>query len=182
MLSWALRSWSLCFVIRGLRTDSHSNSLKGKGVHYEISCCLEMGSHHEGGKSTCYPCCHLVSFTFLLGQCTSSDFPASKRALCGLITVSTEFHFSQGILAILMSSALCSSVLIIDYFLLWFSLYISWEGNFTDSADLFLARLLDSFRTGWPCIRWPSLATRPGRFTWMGLQVHQSLTCCILGF
>lgn len=120
-----------------------------------------MGSHHEGGKSTCYPCCHLVSFTFLDFWVNARALisPPPRGALCGLITVSTEFHFSQGILAILMSSALCSSVLIIDYFPYDSHFIFPEKAISRILLDLFLARLLDSFQTGWPCIRWPSLAT-----------------------
>jgi len=65
--------WSLCFVIQGLRTVTQIPQEKGGSLRkFWLP---GMGSHHKRGNSTCCPCCHLVSFMFLLGQCTCSDFP-----------------------------------------------------------------------------------------------------------
>lgn len=161
MLSWYLIGWSLCFVIRGLRTDSHSNTSRERGFIMKFLVAWD-GQPSRRRQVHLLPLLPPGLIHVSAGSMHELWFPPpSKRGpWCGLITVSTEFHFSQGILAILMSSALCVlQFSLLTTSLLWFSLYISWEGNFTDSADLFLARLLTAL-TGWPCIRWPHLWPR----------------------
>ena len=183
MLSWALDRLKPMLCHSGTENRQPLKYLKEKGVHYENYCCLGWAAITKEATPLVTLVATWSHSRFCWVNARALISPASKR---GPVWTHNSVHrvsFFTGHFG--HPDALCFMFFSSHYWLL-----PSYDSHFIFPEKaisrilliFFLARLLDSFRTGRPCVRWPSLATRPERFTWMGLQVHQSLTCCILGF
>ena len=180
MLSWALDRLKPMFCHSGTE-DSHLNTSRKRGFITKILVAWD-GQPSRTRQLHLLPLLPPGLLHVSAGSMRMLWFtPPPRGPLWTHITASpVSFftgHFGH-------SDALCFMFFSSHYWLLhsYYSHFIFPERAISWILIIFWARLLASFRTGWPCARWPSLATRPGRFTWMGLQVHQSLTYSILGF